>query len=117
MSIKSFRELIVWQKSMDLTEEVYLQSKQFPNEEKYGLTNQIRRAAVSVPSNIAEGQVRKFSKEFRQFLFIAKASNAELSTQLEIAYRLDYIRKESFEKILSNSIEIDKMLQSLVSKL
>jgi four helix bundle protein len=81
----SFRDLIVWQKSMQLTVVIYGLTKAFPRDELYGLTSQIRRAAVSLPSNIAEGHGRLGTSEYRQFLGIARASNFELQTQLELA--------------------------------
>jgi four helix bundle protein len=82
------KDLEVWKKSMDLVEDVYALSKFFPNDEKFGLTNQIRRASVSVPSNISEGAARKSDKEFIQFLYIALGSLSELETQYLIAVRL-----------------------------
>ena len=85
---QSFRELQVWQRSMQLTVAIYRLSQKFPREEIYGLTSQMRRSAVSIPSNIAEGQGRLNPPEFRQFLGIARASNCELQTQLEIARAL-----------------------------
>jgi len=84
----SYKELIVWQKAMDLAEEVYLLSKLFPKEELYSLTNQIRRAIVSVPSNIAEGNARNSANEHRQFLSIAKSSLVKVETQILLAVRL-----------------------------
>ncbi|MEP6260324.1 MAG: four helix bundle protein [Gillisia sp.] len=84
------KELDVWKKAMDLVEEIYRISKEFPDHEKYGLTNQIRRAAVSIPSNIAEGSGRKSDKELLQFLSVALGSLAEAETQLLIAVRLGY---------------------------
>ena len=82
---KSYRELIVWQKSMELAEKVYLLVKALPKEETYALSDQMRRAAVSIPSNIAEGHARQSQKEFLQFLCIARGSRAELETQLLLA--------------------------------
>ena len=117
MGIKSYKELIVWQKTMNVAEDVYKLTKNFPNEEKFGLTSQIKRAVISVPSNIAEGQARNSTKEFKQFLYIAKASNAEVETQLELAYRLKFLDKENFDLIIGKCVKISKMLQSLVSKL
>ncbi len=87
------KELDVWKKSMDLVEEIYRVSKDFPSHELYGLTNQIRRAAVSIPSNIAEGSGRKGDKELLQFLSVALGSLAEVETQLLIAVRLGYINE------------------------
>jgi four helix bundle protein len=89
--MKSFRELRVWQQSMDLVEAVYILTQRFPKQEMYGLTRQIQRAAVSVPSNIAEGHTREHLKEYLHHLSIAQASLAEIETQLEIASRLKYL--------------------------
>jgi len=88
MQVKSYKDLIVWQKAMDLVEMVYQVTRSFPKDELYGLTNQLRRAAVSVPSNIAEGQAHNSTAEFRNFLSIAHGSLAEVETQLLIAERL-----------------------------
>jgi len=86
--VKSYRELLVWQKSIELVDEIYKVIKMFPKEETYALCDQLRRSAVSIPSNIAEGQARQHTGEFKQFLFIALGSLAELDTQLVIANRL-----------------------------
>jgi four helix bundle protein len=91
MAINSFRDLRVWQAGMELVEQVYLLTQIFPKREMYGLASQIQRAAVSIPSNIAEGHTREHSKEFLHHLSIAQASLAELETQLEIATRLKYL--------------------------
>lgn len=115
--IKSYKELIVWQKAMDLAEEVYLISKKFPKEELYSLTNQIRRAVISVASNIAEGQSRKSTLEFSQFLSIAQGSVAEVETQILLSIRLKYQTEAQCLKALQLSEEISKMLGSLQRKL
>ena len=86
--VQSFRDLLVWQRAMQLTVAIYSLTKDFPREELYGLTSQIRRAAVSIPSNIAEGQGRQSTGEFKNFIGIARGSNFELQTQLEIACAL-----------------------------
>ncbi|MCX6039724.1 MAG: four helix bundle protein [Caldilinea sp.] len=91
MKLKSYQELIVWQKAMDLVVNVYQITKGFPREETYGLTNQLRRAAVSIPSNIAEGQGRNTAKEFQRFLAVAYGSLQETETQLMLSRRLGYI--------------------------
>ncbi len=117
MQVKSYKDLIVWQKSMDLVEMIYQVTKSFPKDEQYGLTNQLRRAAVSVPSNIAEGQARNSTPEFGNFLSIARGSLAEVETQLMIAERLGYIQPEKLREILELQIEINKMTNSLMSKL
>ena len=116
-SVKSYKDLIVWQKSMDLVEMVYQATKVFPKEELYGLTNQLRRAAVSVPSNIAEGQARNSTAEFRNFLSIARGSLAEVETQLLIAERLRYIQPEKLKEMLVIQVEINKMTNALMGKL
>ncbi len=117
MSVKSYNELIVWQKGIILVEEVYKCTRAFPKEELYGLTSQIRRAAVSVPSNIAEGQSRLGTAEFRNFLSIARGSAAEVETQIIIATRLAYIDKQSETSLLKLTVEIKKMLNALIGKL
>jgi len=117
MQVKSYKDLIVWQKSMDLVEMVYEATKIFPREELYGLTNQLRRAAVSVPSNIAEGHARNSTAEYRNFLSMARGSLAEVETQLLIAERLKYIDSEKLTALLSLQIEINKMTNTLINKL
>ncbi|MFD1294271.1 four helix bundle protein [Lutibacter holmesii] len=99
------KELDVWKKSMDLVEQVYTISYLFPDTEKFGLTSQIRRAAVSVPSNIAEGAGRKGDKEFIQFLHIALGSLSELDTQYLIAVRLGFIEKNEIFEDLTNDVK------------
>ncbi|WP_289053643.1 four helix bundle protein [Carboxylicivirga marina] len=115
--MKTFRELIVWQKSMDLVTEIYEEAKTFPEEEKFGLTNQIRRASVSIPSNIAEGFGRKFDGDFARFMSIAMGSNYEVQTQLEIARNVGFIVNEQLVILIEKLEDIDKMLKGLKSKL
>ncbi|MCF7979452.1 MAG: four helix bundle protein [Chromatiaceae bacterium] len=115
--VRSYRDLIVWQKSMDLVERVYRMTKTFPREEIYGLSSQIQRAAVSIPSNIAEGQARKSTAEFLNFLSIAQGSRAEVETQTLIAQRLGYVSASQISEILSLLDEISRMLNSLRTKL
>jgi len=117
MEVKSYQDLIVWQKAMDLVEMVYQATKGFPKGELYGLTNQVRRAAVSIPSNIAEGHARKSTAEFRNFLSIAQGSKAEVETQILIAQRLRYLSQQQAQEILSLLKEISKMLAGLKNKL
>lgn len=117
MGVKGYKDLIVWQKSVDLVCLVYKVTKTFPKEEIYGLASQIRRAAVSVPSNIAEGQARRSTAEFRYFLSIARGSLAEVETQLIIADRLHLISPEKKLQIFPLHEEISKMLSTLISKL
>ena len=110
----SYRDLIVWQKSMLLVKEIYLQTKNFPKEELYGLTSQIRRCAISIPSNIAEGKGRNTDKEFIRFLQISLGLVYELQTQLELSLQLNYINK--IDNLLNLSIEIEKMINVLITK-
>lgn len=113
----SFRELIVWQRSMQLTVAIYGLTKGFPREELYGLTSQIRRADVSVPSNIAEGHGRLGTSEYRHFLGIARASNFELQTQLELARRLNLASPPSIEEAEGLSHEVGKMVYSILQSI
>jgi len=115
--INSFRDLDVWKRGIQLVTYVYDVSKSFPQSELYGLTNQIRRSAVSVPSNIAEGRMRGHKAEFRQFLFIALGSLAEIETQLIIAEELGYIEKKKKEQIIEEMDILGRQLRSLISKL
>ncbi len=115
--MNNYKELIVWQKSMYLVEMVYQLTALFPDEEKFGLTNQIRRSAVSVPSNISEGAGRNSKKEFRNFLGIANGSLNELTTQLELASRLGFTTDEhKLKYAVQLGDEIQKMLYSLINK-
>ena len=113
MKIQSYKELDVWKKSMDLVEICYNVSTQFPKEELYCLTNQLRRAVISIPSNIAEGQSRWSTKEFLRFLSIAKGSLSELETQLILAQRLKYISEEKLIEVIELTNEIGKMISGL----
>ena len=115
--MKTFRELIVWQKSMNFVTEIYKITKQFPKDENYGLTSQIRRSAVSIPSNISEGYGREGLNDYLRFLNIAMASLFESQTQLEISYNLAYIKKESFDNLYELSREIERMLSSFIRSL
>jgi four helix bundle protein len=117
MGVRDYRDLIVWQKGMDLVAEVYRLTRGFPSEELYGLTNQVRRAAVSIPSNIAEGQARQSTAEFRHFLSIAQGSRAGVETQLLIAVRLNYSTESGVRTAVSLLTEIQKMLAVLQARL
>ena len=108
------KDLIVWQRAMAVVKEIYEISGLFPNEEKFGLTNQIRRAAVSVPSNIAEGYSRHSSKDFIHFLRIAKGSAAEMETQLILAKDLFSMTDDRADKILIEIAELIRMISSLI---
>ena len=112
----SFRDLVVWQRSMQLTVAVYRLTQEFPREEIYGLTSQIRRSAVSLPSNIAEGHGRLNTGEYRQFLGIARGSNCELQTQLEIARALKFGNSKSLDEAEGLSHEVGKMLYATSSR-
>ena len=116
-SIRSYRELIVWQKSIELTVRTYELTRRFPAEEKYGLTSQMRRAAASVPANIAEGQARRSKGEFLQMLGIARGSLAELETFLTLSERLRLIGSETGNSLLEDCAEINKMLAGLMRSL
>ena len=113
MKIQSYRELEVWQKAMNLVEACYKITSGFPKEELYSLTNQLRRASVSIPSNIAEGQSRWSTKEFLRFLSIAKGSLSELETQLILAQRLNYLSEAVLNEIIELTNEIGKMISGL----
>ena len=113
----SYRELIVWQKSMDMVEEIYRLVKRLPKEETYALSDQMRRAVVSIPSNIAEGHGRNSEKEFARFLSIAQGSRAEIDTQVEICLRLGYITAEQANRAQDLSNEVGRMLRTMLKKL
>jgi len=112
-----FKDLIAWQKAMDLVEEIYRLTDSFPPRENYRLVDQLRRAAVSVPSNIAEGQARYSKKDFRHFLRTAKGSVAEIETQILIARRLGYIEQDACECCVGNVKEVGRILAGLISSL
>lgn len=116
-TIKSHKDLIIWQKSMNSVEKIYEITKEFPVDERFGLVSQMRRCAVSVPSNIAEGRRRGSRKDFSKFLRIAYGSGSELETQLELAHRLSFISEEIFNKTNNLLEEVLKMLNSLLIKM
>lgn len=116
--VKSYRDLLIWQKGIELTEKVYQLVKSFPNEELYALTSQIKRCTISIPSNIAEGYGRKSTKNYIQFLRISRGSLFELETQLIIANKLNYITDKEIADTIFNLIEEEgKMLNSFIKKL
>jgi four helix bundle protein len=115
--VTSYKELEVWQKSIDLTTEIYEATKSFPSEEKFGLTAQIRRCSVSVPSNIAEGWGRNSTKEYIRFLYISRGSITELETQLIIARNLNYIGKNQYDTLAQQLQSIHMMINKLISRL
>jgi four helix bundle protein len=114
---KHYKELLVWQKGMVLAKLVYQLTQKFLAEERYGLTSQLRRAAVSVPSNIAEGQARRGTNEFLQFLSVAEGSLAELDTQLSLSIELGFTQQSEVEPALKEIDELQKMLVALKRKL
>lgn len=113
MAIRSYRDLRVWEHGLSLVEDVYRASAGFPRAEVFGLQSQIRRAAVSIPSNIAEGHARESTREFLRFLSIAMGSAAELQTHLEVAKRLGYLEAARAEKLAFDAGEVTKMLHGL----
>ena len=113
MAVQHYRDLIAWQKSMDLVEDVYLLTQAFPREELSGLTSQIRRAAVSIPSNIAEGQGRGVGGEFAHHLRIANGSRQELETQILIGVRLGYVASEAADAVLNRCYEAGRIICGL----
>lgn len=110
-------DLRVWQKAMDLAEEIYRRTATFPREEMYNLTQQMRRSAISVPSNIAEGKGRNSRREFNQFLFHARGSLLELQTQVMIARRLNYFSEEQARQILEHANAVGRSLAGLINSL
>lgn len=114
---KHYKDLIVWQKAMALAKAVYRITEKFPGDERYGMTSQMRRAAVSIPSNIAEGQARRNTKEFLQFLFHARGSLAELETQMLLSADLGYARAEDVSSVQDALTEIQKMISAIHRKL
>jgi four helix bundle protein len=117
MGYMPYHELEVWQRAMTLVEEIYKLTKLFPSDERYGLVTQMRRAAVSIPSNIAEGKSRGTRKDYCRFVFTASGSAAELHTQIQIAIRLGFVFEEQSKKALSLLDEVTKMLKGLIFKL
>ncbi|HEX8161126.1 MAG TPA: four helix bundle protein [Pyrinomonadaceae bacterium] len=115
--IRDHRDLIAWQKAMNLVTSVYKASRVFPKEEAYGLTSQLRRAAVSVPANIAEGQGRRSKPEFRQFLGHARGSLLELDTHSEIALRLEYINRQQHAQLQEQLSEVGRIINGLLRSL
>jgi len=117
MKVKSYQDLVAWQKAMDFAMEVYRVTKKFPDDERYGVTSQLRRAVISIPSNIAEGQGRQSTGEFRQFLGHARGSLLEAETQLLLAQRLLYLPAPDAEYLLACSAELGKVLNGLIASL
>jgi four helix bundle protein len=116
-NVKNYRDLIVWRRGIKLAKEIYQLTGKFPQQEMFGLTNQMRRASVSIPSNIAEGQGRQYRKEFVQFLYMAVGSLAELDTQLVLAEEFGYLVSEESLPLIQEIGEMRKMLFGLIHSL
>jgi four helix bundle protein len=114
---QSYKDLVAWQKAMQLVTEIYRITEGFPREEVYGLTSQLRRAAVSVPCNIAEGQGRLTKGEFQQFLGYARGSLLELETLIQVAANLNYLNAAQSNELLCQSAEVGKILNGLLSSI
>ena len=117
MPVQSYRQLIAWQEAMDFVAEVYRVTRTFPKEEMYGVTSQLRRAAVSIPSNIAEGQGRQTTGEFRQFLGHARGSLLETETQILLSERLEYLGHKETESLIAQAAEVGRILNGLMNSL
>ena len=115
--IRSYRDLVVWQKAMELVAEIYRLTRAFPADEMFGLVSQLRRAAVSIPSNIAEGYGRTSTGEYKQFLGHARGSLWEVETQILIAQKLGYLGEQDTERLLSLATETGRILHGLLSSL
>ncbi len=117
MGMHNYRELKIWQRSMDYVVRIYEVTSKFPDVERFGLASQLRRCAISVPSNISEGAGRETNKEFRRFLQFSIGSLNELQTQLELAFRIGYLEKKSFESLSEEALQIYKMILSFYNSL
>lgn len=115
--IRSFRDLEIWKRSIKLVKEIYQISEIFPKTELYNLTNQLRRATISVPSNIAEGHSRRHTKEFKQFLYVALGSLAEVETLLVLAVELKHVQQDKILPLQKEIKELGRMINALLSKL
>lgn len=115
--VQSYRDLVIWQRGIELVKIVYVLTRKFPKHEVYGLSGQMQRSAVSIPANIAEGQSRQHTGEFRQFLFTALGSAAELDTQTVIAHELGYLVPEEADQVYNRIVELRKMTYTLISRL
>ena len=115
--ITNFKDLRIWQEAVLFVEQIYKITKEFPKDELYGIVSQMRRSAVSIPSNIAEGFMRYHNKEFKQFLFIALGSSAEIETQLVISHKLSYITDQTLDTLSERIDKINRMVMALVKKI
>ncbi len=113
----NFKELIIWQKARTLVKDVYVAVKSFPDDEKFGIISQIKRASVSIPANIAEGAGRNSDKDFGRFLDIANGSSYELETLIILSFDLEYLNKSEFDIIIDNIKEVQKMIYSFRNKI
>jgi len=115
--LKDYRDLLVWQKSYQICLQVYRATRKFPIDERYGLTSQMRRAAVSVPSNIAEGYSRSTTGDYLRSLRFAYASNSELETQVMLARDLEYLKLDEYGSLSEGIREVERMMKSLIKSL
>jgi len=115
MALKFYKDLVAWQKAMDLVTEIYRVTQKFPKHELFSLTSQLRRAAVSIPSNIAEGQGQLFKGDFKRFLGYARGSLSELETQIIISHNLDYLTEEEVTNLLDLATEVGRILNGLIT--
>jgi len=117
LDIRPHRKLDAWKRAMEMARNIYSLTENFPKEEIYGITNQLRKSALSVPSNIAEGAARKSRNEFLQFLNIAQGSLSELDTQIELSYMLNYILEDKYQEIIDEITIITKLISGLIRKI
>jgi four helix bundle protein len=117
MGVKRYRDLDIWKKAIELVKDVYKVTEKFPKQEIYGLVSQMRRSAISIPSNVAEGFRRYHNKEYKQFLYVTLGSCAELETQITIAKDLDYVKQEIEAVLLEKLDHICRMISNLLKKL
>ncbi|MBZ4044260.1 four helix bundle protein [Flavobacterium hibisci] len=115
--MSDFRKLLIWQKSMSLVTKIYYSTNNFPKEEIFGLTSQIRRSSISIPSNIAEGSGKESDKDLLRFLNISVGSLFEMQTQLEIAKNISYLKEDDFNNLYEDSREVERMLVSIIKKI
>ena len=113
----NYKELKIWQRSMDFVERVYEVTSNFPKEEKYGLTSQLRRSVLSVPSNISEGAGRGTNRQFKHFLGVSMGSVNEAQTQIELAFRIGYLGREVYESLINEGVQIYKMILGFYNSL
>jgi four helix bundle protein len=115
--MSTFKDLLIWQKAMNLVTDIYKSTKSFPKDELFGLTSQIRRSSISIPSNIAEGYGRQGKNDYLKFLNISLSSLFEMQTQIEIAKNIDYLNENNFKILYEDSRELGRMLVSFINKI